>query len=151
MVVSFSFPAYSQEASSPYQFTWDPNHPSENVVYYRLRFGPGEDDYDPDYDWPRIDGGSTSSFSFTLPDPKSVILPDNFYPLENVDTVYFALTAVDEDGYESGLSENQPSVSISLSDPSNGANNGNGNENGEQDGDGGGGSGGCLIEIVISK
>ena len=133
LTILFHIPSFSQDTEEVYNFAWDPNDPSENVHYYRLRFGPGLNDYDPIYVWPRIDGGSASSYSFSLPNPDEVTLPDNFYPLENVDTVYFALTAVNEDGAESGLSDNQPFVSVSFDDD-------------DDNGGGGGGSGGlCFI------
>jgi hypothetical protein len=121
-----------------YTFTWDPPHPNDNVVRYKIYYRLNSSTYDLDKFEPVPKPSSDQKFNPADPVWK-ITLP-------TIDEEYcFTATAIDDDGLESG-----PSIEVG-----HGATCGQLDyvdivEKGGDDG-GGGGGGGCFIKAKEAK
>lgn len=136
-------PSFSQDSDYTLNFSWEKNHTNDNVDHYRLWFKPDGNEFDDTYidDWPEIEGGATEFYSFSPADLNHV--PDNFCEADSLDTVIFALTAVDVDGFESDKS-NEISVQVPSGEFKLDCG------DGDEDGGGGGGGGGCFLTAILN-
>ena len=128
-------------SAANYTFTWDPPHPNDNVVKYKIYYRTNSNTYNADKFEPVPKPNSDQKFNPTDPVWK-ITLPE-------VDEEYcFAATAIDDDGFESDPSDGVGyGVTCGQLDLDDFAGDGGGGDGGS----GGGGGGGCFIWTQEAK
>ena len=128
-------------SAANYTFTWDPPHPNDNVVKYKIYYRMNSSTYNVDKFEPVPKPNSDQKFNPADPNWK-ITLP------EVDEERCFTATAIDDDGLESNPS-NEIGHGVTCGQLDYDEIAGDGGDGG--DGGGGGGGGGCFIRAQEAK
>ena len=109
----------SQSSAAELTFKWDANHPSENVIAYRIYWSMASENFNTfdmeEIPVSRLNDQNNPRWTLTIKDPSK----DEFF--------YFVCTAFDNEGFESVFSDTVVTLVSETSD---------------------GNDGGCIIEVI---